>query len=71
MTDIARPHGPQRNAMETIGRKPWQTPRLIDLDDDGTASGRPFGIAMATENDKANWRYEGRSSDGQFLAEGS
>jgi len=48
MTDIIETHGPQGSAMETVGRRPWKAPRLIDLDDD-KADGKLRGFREFTD----------------------
>jgi len=42
MSDIIKPHAPQGPMTETLARKPWKAPRLIDLDGEDP-EGRPAG----------------------------
>jgi len=34
MSDMMETHAPQGPTAETLARKPWKAPRLIDLEDD-------------------------------------
>jgi len=60
MTNIIEPHGPQGSATETLARKPWKAPRLIDLDDEDP-EGRPHleGGAGLSAGNKAMGTMEG------------
>jgi len=52
MTNFTKPHGPHGAKIQTADRRPWQAPRLIDLDDLDTrcANGMviPAGVPKAT-----------------------
>jgi len=58
MTDIIEPHDPQVVTGDTVGRKPWKAPRLIDLNEDDS-EGMNAGNIMGTINDKLQAPDEG------------
>jgi len=66
MTDIIETHGPSGATIQTVGKRPWKAPRLIDLEDDltdGMANNMGF-----TPNDKKVAPQEGTFGPNSTLA---
>jgi len=51
MTDIIETHGLSAATIQTVGKRPWNAPRLIDLDEDDS-EGMNAGNIMGTPDDK-------------------
>jgi len=68
MTDMTKAQIPQVATGDTVGRKPWKAPRLIDLDEDDS-EGMNAGIIMGTINDKRHAPDE-RTRPISFLPDG-
>jgi len=53
MTDIIETHGPSGATIQTVGKRPWKAPRLIDLDDND-ANSCAMGVLGTRKNQAPN-----------------